>query len=32
MWYALGGADGRTYNVRLTEGQGYVILRSAAVR
>ena len=32
MWYALGGADGRTYNVRLSAGQGYVIRRSAVVR
>ena len=28
MWYALGGADGRTYNVALSEGQGYVIRRN----
>jgi hypothetical protein len=32
MWYALGGGDGRTYNVALTAGQGFVMQRSAVVR
>jgi len=32
MWYALGGADGRTYNVQLTAGQGFVMRRSSVVQ
>lgn len=32
MWWALGGADGRTYNVALSEGQRFVLRRSALVR
>ena len=32
MWYALGGADGRTYITRLSDGQSFVLLRSAVVR
>ncbi len=32
MWYALGGSDGSTYNIGLSEGQGYVLRRSAVVQ
>lgn len=28
MWFALGGADGRTYNVDLSAGQGHVLRRN----
>jgi hypothetical protein len=31
MWWSLGGADGRTYNVELSPGQGFVVRRSALV-
>lgn len=31
MYFALGGADGRTYNVALSNGQGYVMRRHALV-
>ena len=32
MWPTVGGADGRTYNVDLSAGQGDVLLRHALVR
>jgi hypothetical protein len=32
MWWALGGDTGRRYNVTLTEGQAFVLLRSPLVR
>ena len=32
MYYALGGADGRTYNVNLSPGQGYVMRLHGIVR
>jgi hypothetical protein len=31
MWYALGGEDGRTYNVALSNGQGFVMRASPLV-
>jgi hypothetical protein len=31
MWWALGGDTGRRYNVTLTDGQAYVLLRSPLV-
>ena len=32
MWYALGGADGRTFNTNITAGQAFVLRRSAVVQ
>jgi hypothetical protein len=32
MWYSLGGEDGRTYNIVLTSGQGFVMRASPLVR
>ena len=32
MYYALGGADGRTYNVALSAGQDFVLTRSTLVQ
>ncbi|NOY94171.1 MAG: hypothetical protein GXP55_23570 [Deltaproteobacteria bacterium] len=31
MYYAIGGADGRTYNTQLSAGQGFVLSRSSLV-
>lgn len=32
MYYRLGGADGSTYNVELSSGQGFVLTRNPVVR
>lgn len=32
MYFALGGTDGDTYNVRLSEGQGFVMTRNPLVQ
>ena len=32
MWYSVGGADGRTFNIDLTSGQAFVLRRSPVVQ